>query len=111
MTDKKWFLNTDVIEGTNICEEGIPHTNRSIVIAATFPGTLNVIALCILKKGYKTFKNINDDDAKREGFNCADELKEELMCIYPHLEDYNRIYYYQFKPVAQIIEENVRVVE
>lgn len=31
MSDKKWFLNTDVIEGTDICEEGIPHTNRSIV--------------------------------------------------------------------------------
>lgn len=27
----RWSLNTDIIKGTNICEEGIPHTNRSIV--------------------------------------------------------------------------------
>lgn len=26
-----WSLNTDTIEPTNICEEGIPHTNRSVV--------------------------------------------------------------------------------
>lgn len=31
MTEKRWSLNTNIIEGTNICEKGIPHTNRSIV--------------------------------------------------------------------------------
>ena len=28
------------------------------------------------------FKSINDEDAKREGFNSADELKNELLEIY-----------------------------
>ena len=27
----RWSLNTTTITGTDICEEGIPHTNRSIV--------------------------------------------------------------------------------
>ena len=31
MTDKIWSLNTNIIEGTDICQNGIPHTNRSIV--------------------------------------------------------------------------------
>lgn len=28
---ERWSLNTDTIKTTNICEEGIPHTNRSVV--------------------------------------------------------------------------------
>ena len=75
-----------------------------------FPGTLNVIALLITKKGYKQFKNIDDDDAKREGFNTADELKMELKNIYPHLEDYNRIYYYQFVVVAEINADHIELI-
>lgn len=31
MTEKRWSFNGGVIVGTDICEEGIPHTNRSIV--------------------------------------------------------------------------------
>lgn len=31
MTEKRWSFNSGVIVGTDICEEGIPHTNRSIV--------------------------------------------------------------------------------
>ena len=77
------------------------------IIAAVFPGTLNVIALHITKKGYKQFKNIDDDDAKREGFNTADELKMELKNIYPHLEDYNRMYYYRFVVVAEINADHI----
>ena len=80
------------------------------IIAAVFPGTLNVIALLITKKGYKQFKNIDDDDAKREGFNTADELKMELKNIYPHLEDYNRIYYYQFVVVAEINADHIELI-
>ena len=79
------------------------------IVGAIFPGTLNVIALLITKKGYKQFKNINDDDAEREGFNTADELKEELKSIYPFLEDYNRVYYYQFKVVAEINADHIDV--
>lgn len=79
------------------------------IVAAIFPGTLNVIALLITKKGYKSFKNINDDDAKREGFNTADELKDELKSIYPYLEDYNRVYYYQFRVFAEINADHVDV--
>ncbi len=55
--------------------------------------------LKITKTGYKMFKNINDDDAKREGFNTAEELKNELLEIYKDKQilETSRVYYYQFK--------------
>ena len=31
MTEKRWSFSGGVIVGTDICEKGIPHTNRSIV--------------------------------------------------------------------------------
>ena len=31
MTEKRWSYSGGVIVGTDICENGIPHTNRSVV--------------------------------------------------------------------------------
>lgn len=61
--------------------------------------TFEDVLLKISKVGYKMFKSINDEDAKREGFNSADELKQELLEIYNDVEvlETSRFYYYQFK--------------
>ena len=67
-------------------------------VIALFPNGEELL-LRITNVGYKYFKSINDDDAKREGFGSADELKEELLDIYSDymIEDSNRFYYYQFE--------------
>lgn len=59
------------------------------------------INIRIIDVGYKAFKSINDDDAKREGFHNAEELKQELFEIYNEfrIEDYNRFYFYRFEVI------------
>ena len=79
------------------------------IVVAVFPESISIIALGLTKTGYKSFKNIDDDDAKREGFTNSDELKQELLDIYPYLEDYNRVYYYQFMTVAEINADHMGV--
>lgn len=102
--NKKWIYpirRGDKTQTIRVPEKRI-ETPVGKVVAAVFPGTSNVIALLITKKGYKQFKNINDNDARREGFHHAWKLKEELRSIYPYLEDYNRVYYYRFEVVCEI---------
>ena len=67
---------------------------------AVFPDGTE-IEIRIIDIGYKAFKSINEDDAEREGFNNADELKEELKDIYNDfkVEDYNRFYFYRFEVI------------
>ena len=67
-------------------------------VIAIFPNGEELL-LRITNVGYKYFKTINDDDAKREGFQSAGELKRELLEIYSDymIEDSNRFYYYQFE--------------
>lgn len=68
------------------------------LVIATFTGRQEQLLLEITKIGYKNFGSITDEDAKREGFQNKAELKHELETIYTTyvLEDYNRLYYYQF---------------
>ena len=74
------------------------HENDNVI--ALFPNG-EEIPLWITKVGYKSFKSINDEDAKREGFGNADELKECLKDIYRdyYIDDHNRFYYYRFAVV------------
>lgn len=67
-------------------------------VVAVFPGH-NDLLLRITRQGYKSFKSINDEDAKREGFDNAEELKNVLESIYEeyNILDSNRFYYYQFE--------------
>ena len=67
-------------------------------VVAVFPSH-NDLLLRIVRCGYKYFKSINDEDAKREGFNDAEELKNVLLEIYKeyNILDSNRFYYYQFE--------------
>ena len=72
-------------------------------VIAIFPDGQELL-LKITDVGYKAFKSINDEDAEREGFSSAEELKNVLREIYKDfgVEDYNRFYYYRFK----LIDEN-----
>lgn len=72
------------------------------IVKATFPGIKEECYLRITKTGYKQFKHINDEDAKMEGYSTSNELKKELLKIYPRLDNLTRLYYYQFKVVDEI---------
>ena len=70
------------------------------IVIALFPNG-EEIPLKITKVGYKSFKSINDEDAKREGFSNAEELKKCLKDIYQEyrVEDFMRFYYYRFEVI------------
>ena len=80
----------------------MPHKRKDITeneyVIGRFKNYEDVL-LKITKIGYKMFKSINDEDAKREGFNTAEELKNELKEIYKDVMilETSRFYYYQFK--------------
>lgn len=61
-----------------------------------FPGMKDKIFITITDVGYKYFRNLDIDDANREGFNSVNELKKALLEIYPTLDNSNRLYYYRF---------------
>ena len=69
------------------------------VVLAVFPGIYDVVKIKITMVGYKQFKSINGDDALLEGFDSIADLKNDLLKIYPELNDYNRLYYYRFEVV------------
>lgn len=69
------------------------------IVKAIFPGTENECYIQITKTGYKQFKHVNEEDAKREGYTTLRELREALKKIYPLLDAHDRLYYYQFKIV------------
>lgn len=70
-------------------------------VIATFKNRPDLL-LQIIDTGYKAFKSINDEDAKKEGFNSADELKQELLDIYSdyYVGDMSRFYFYRFEFLA-----------
>ena len=74
------------------------HENDNVI--ALFPNG-EEIPLWITKVGYKSFKSINDEDAEREGFSNAEELKKCLKDIYQEyrIEDFMRFYYYRFEVI------------
>lgn len=74
------------------------HENDTVI--ALFPNG-EEIPLWITKVGYKSFKSINDEDAEREGFSNAEELKKCLKDIYQEyrIEDFMRFYYYRFEVI------------
>ena len=69
------------------------------VALAVFPGMDKTLLLKIRKVGYKQFKSIGLDDAVREGFESVADLKNELLKIYPIINKWDRLYYYQFEVV------------
>ncbi|MBQ2635343.1 MAG: hypothetical protein IJG09_01380, partial [Methanobrevibacter sp.] len=61
--------------------------------------TENECFIEITHSGYKQFKYVNDEDAKREGYTSVKKLKSELLDIYPLLDAMTRIYWIRFKVV------------
>ena len=95
--NKKYYMPILTGEKTQTIRKNKKRIRVGETIKAIFPGTPMECKLKITKIGYKQFKYINDDDAKREGYDTVDELKEELLTIYPVLDNLTRIYWYQFK--------------
>lgn len=97
--NKKYYA--DIISG--IKTQTIRKHNKKFkdgqIVKAIFPGTDKECFIEITHSGYKQFKYVNDDDAKREGYTSAEKLKSELLDIYPVLDSLTRIYYIQFKVV------------
>lgn len=69
------------------------------IVKAIFPGTTNECKIQITETGYKQFKYLNEEDAELEGYNNLEELKKDLINIYPRLDGFDRLYYYRFKVV------------
>ena len=100
--NKKYY--TDIISG--IKTQTIRKHNKKFkdgqIVKAIFPGTEKECFLQIITTGYKQFKYVDDEDAKREGYKSVKELKSELLDIYPTLDNLTRIYYIRFKVVDDI---------
>lgn len=69
------------------------------IVTAIFPGTKCTLKIKINKIGYKQFKSINMEDAVHEGFHDVNDLKKELIKIYPSINQFDRLYYYQFEVI------------
>lgn len=69
------------------------------IVTAVFPGTKETLKIKIIKIGYKQFKSINLEDAVHEGFREVSDLKNELLKIYPSINQFDRLYYYQFEVI------------
>ena len=67
------------------------------IVKAIFPGTDHEIKIKITSTGYKQFKYLDEEDAQKEGYNNIEQLKKDLIKIYPHLDNFDRLYYYQFE--------------
>lgn len=62
-----------------------------------FEDSSEPIYITITDVGYKMWKSLTNDDARREGFNSVEELKDFLLKIYPDTPSWGRLYYYRFK--------------
>ena len=70
------------------------------IVTAVFPGTNDTLKIKITKIGYKQFKSINLEDALNEGFHEVSDLKNELIKIYPSINQFDRLYYYRFEVIT-----------
>lgn len=99
--NKKYY--SDIISGikTQTIRKHNKKFKENQIVKAIFPGTEKECYIQIINTGYKQFKYIDDDDAKREGYKSVKELKSELLDIYPTLDNLTRIYYIRFKVVDE----------
>lgn len=67
------------------------------IVKAIFPGTDIELKIQITHVGYKQFKFLDEEDATREGYQTVNELKQDLLRIYPLLDSFSRVYFYRFK--------------
>lgn len=97
--NKKYYQ--DIISGVKT--QTIRKHNKKFkddeIVKAIFPGIEDECYIQITSSGYKQFKYLDDEDAKREGYTDVKELKTELLDIYPTLDNLTRIWYIRFKVV------------
>lgn len=55
------------------------------------------IFITVTDVGYKMWKTLNEDDARREGFDSLHDLKMCLLKIYPDIQPWDRFYFYRFE--------------
>lgn len=69
------------------------------IVKAIFPGCERTLTLRVNMIGYKQFKSVNLADAQCEGFESVADLKNELLRIYPMMNQFDRLYYYRFEVI------------
>ena len=100
---KQEFLES-IREGSKTQTMRMPSSRIDVqeddTVIALFPNG-EELNLKINKVGYKAFKSITDEDAKREGFSDKEELQKCLKDIYSEyrIEDFMRFYYYRFEVI------------
>lgn len=101
--NKKYYKS--IIDGikTQTLRKHNKRLKEEEIVKAIFPGTEKECYIQITNTGYKQFKYLNDEDAQLEGYKTLDELKKALLKIYPRLDNFDRLYYYQFK----VVDKNV----
>ena len=96
---KKYYLailNKDKTQTMRLARKRLD-VRENDVVTAVFPGWDKTLKLRIKKIGYKQAKSIDDEDARREGFETKEELIEDLMGFYPNMNKFDRLYYYRFE--------------
>lgn len=70
-------------------------------VYAYFPGINEVILIEIVDHYAKQLTDLNDSEAKSEGYYHSCLLKHELKNIYSDLRDTDYVYYYKFKELTR----------
>lgn len=95
--DKKYYLSILNGDKTQTLRKNNKRLWEGEIVKAYFPGTKFSCKLRITETGYKQFKHVDDEDAKREGYDTLEKLEKELKRFYPRLDQFDRLYYYRFK--------------
>lgn len=95
--NKKYYLPILNGDKTQTLRDKNKRLNEGEIVKAVFPGTGLECKIRVLKTGYKQFKYIDEEDAKREGFHTIGELENELERIYHNIDQFTRLYYIRFK--------------
>lgn len=96
---KKYYLsilNRDKTQTMRLANKRL-NVRENDVVTAVFPGWDKTLKIRIKKIGYKQAKSIDDEDAKREGFETKEELLSDLKGFYPNMDKWDRLYYYRFE--------------
>ena len=97
--NKKYYLPILNQDKTQTLRKDNKRLREGEIVRAVFPGTGLTCKIRIIKTGYKQFKQLTEEDAKREGFNNIGELENEILRIYPRCDRFTRLYYYRFEVI------------
>ena len=101
--NKKYYQNIITGVKTQTIRKHNKKFRKDEIIKAIFPGTTDECYLQITDSGYKQFKYLDHEDARLEGYSTLEELKSDLLDIYPLLDAMTRIYWIRFKVVDKIV--------